>query len=189
MGIRVSKNNIALFRNHFNDSAEQPLLNKRQLFLRGGKNMVMDKQLVISQAPEVLNRADQPWEVTVEGDSIIARWKWMDATFFSPAEVNNQVKEYTFTVTLGNKGKWKEIDKTEQKSSGVSMSGGKLSLGSSSNTFKGNTNRKSISFGTGKNNETGEVGLITFKFDTSVVKNPIRSYLESCGWKKAGLFG
>ena len=151
--------------------------------------MFTDKQTVLNRAPGALNRPDQPWEAVVQGDSIIARWKWMDAAFFAPHEVSNEVRDYTFTVTLDNKGKWKEIDKTEQKSSGVRMSGGGLSFGSSTSTFKGKTSQKSFSFGTGVNNQTGEAGLVGFKFDTSAVKQPIRGYLTSCGWKKAGLFG
>ena len=137
----------------------------------------------------MLNRPEQPWAVTVEGDSIVARWKWMDATFFAPAEVNDETKAFTFTVTLNDKGKWKEIDKTEEKSSGVKMSGGTLSFGTSSSSFKGKTNQKSFTFGAGKDNQTGETGLIGFKFNTTDVKKPVRDYLTSCGWKKAGLFG
>ena len=151
--------------------------------------MVTEKKQVLAEAPGALNKPDQPWEVSIEGDSIVARWKWMDATFFSPGEVKDETKAFTFTVTLGDKGKWKEIDHTENKSSGVKMSGGKLSFGSSSSSFVGKTNQKSISFGAGKNNQTGEVGIIGFKFDTTKVKQPIRDYLTKCGWKKAGLFG
>ena len=151
--------------------------------------MLIEKQKVLLDAPAALNKPDQPWQVTIEGDTIIARWKWMDATFFSPNEVNDKTKEYSFSVTLNEKGKWKEIDKEENKSKSVGMSGGKLSFGSSKNSFMGNTNKKSFQFGAGANKQTGEVGLIGFKFDTSTVKLPIRAYLESCGWKKAGLFG
>ena len=148
-----------------------------------------DKEMVLAQAPAALNRPDQPWEVTIEGDSIVARWKWMDAVFFAPQNVSNEIREFTFTVTLSSKGTWKELDKTENKSGGVKMSGGKLSFGSSSNTFKGKTNQKSIKFGVGRDNQTGETGVVGFSFDTTTVKQPVRDYLTACGWKKAGLFG
>ena len=69
------------------------------------------------------------------------------------------------------------------------MNGGKVSFGGSSSTFIGKTNTKSISFGLGKNNQTGEVGIVGFKVNTTTVKKPIRDYLTACGWKKAGLFG
>ena len=151
--------------------------------------MFTEKAKVLADAQAALNKPDQPWEARVEGDSIVARWKWKDATYFSPSEVNNEIKEFTFTVTLNDKGKWKEVDKTQSKAAGVSMSGGKLSIGSSSSSFIGKTNQKSVSFGLGKNNQTGEAGLIGIKFDTTKVKQPVRDYLTKCGWKKAGLFG
>jgi len=148
-----------------------------------------EKQVVLANAPAALNRADRPWGVTVEGDSIIARWKWMDATFFAPHEISDETKQFTFIVSLTDKRTWKELDKTENKTSGVKMSGGKLSFGSSSSSFSGKSNQKSFSFGAGKNNQTGEVGIIGFKFNTTDVKQPVRDYLTACGWKQAGLFG
>ena len=149
----------------------------------------LDKQAVLAQAPFVLNRPDQPWVVTIEGDSIVARWKWMDAYFFSPQEVTDEVRDYTFTVTLSDKGTYKEHDRTEEKEKSIKMEGGKLSLGTSSNSFMGKTNRKSFEFGIGQDKQSGEVGLVGFKYNTTSVKQPIREYLTSCGWKQAGLFG
>ena len=151
--------------------------------------MSVPKQQVLYDAPNVLNRPEQPWVVTVEGDSIVARWKWMDATFFAPTEINDETRNYSFTVTLNDKGKYKELDVTQEKTTSVGMSGGGLSFGTSSSSFKGKTTQKSFSFGVGQNNQTGEMGFVGFKFDTSLVKNQIRGYLESCGWKKAGMFG
>ena len=151
--------------------------------------MFTEKQKVLAEAPGVLNKPDQPWEVTVDGDAIVAKWKWMDATFFAPNDVTNEIKEYSFTVKLNDKGKYKEIDKTVQQSSGFSMNDGKISFGSSSSSFIGKTTQKSFEFGIGKNNQTGEVGAVSFKFDTTVVKKAVREYLQANGWKKAGLFG
>ena len=151
--------------------------------------MLAGKQRVLYDAPAALNRPDQPWQVTVQGDSIIAHWRWMEAYFFAPHEVNDETRAYTFTVTLGDNGKWREVDKTEEKSAGVKMSDGKLSFGGSMNTFSGKQTRKSVQFGLGANKQTGEAGFVGFKFDTAMVKEPIRAYLTACGWKKAGLFG
>lgn len=151
--------------------------------------MLTEKQRVLANAPASLNRSERPWTVTLEGDSIVARWKWMDATFFAPHEINDETKQFTFTVTLSDNRTWKELDKTENKSSGVKMNGGKLSFGGSSSTFIGKTNQKSIQFGAGRDNRTGQVGLVGFKFNTTDVKQPIRDYLTACGWKKSGMFG
>ena len=149
---------------------------------------MLDREQVLEGAVAALNKVDQPWEVTIEGYSIVARWKWMDATFFSPADVNNQTKNFTFTVTLDENGYWKEMDEVRENEKSAGMSGGKLGLGTSFSSFKGKTTRKSWQFGLGKDNETGKVGLIGFKFDTTLVKQPIREYLTACGWNKAGFF-
>ena len=160
------------------------------LFTEGENNMFMPKQQLLYEAPAVLNGPGQPWVVTAEGDSIVARWKYMDATFFAPAEVNDETRNYSFTVTLNDNGKYKEVDIVQAKAKSVGMSpGGGLSFGTSSSSFKGKTTQKSFTFGVGQNNQTGETGFIGFKFDTTLVKNQIRSYLESRGWKKAGMFG
>ena len=151
--------------------------------------MSTEKNQVLQGAPGALNNPNQPWEVAIEGDSIVAQWKWMDATFFSPHEVNDQTRQFKFTVTLTNKGTWKELDQTEKKSAGVRLEGGNLTFGGSKSTFAGKTNQKSIQFGVGKNNQTGEAGIVGFKFNTTTVKQPIRDYLTACGWRKAGLFG
>ena len=151
---------------------------------------MIDKQKVLTDALLVLNKENQPWEIIVDGSSIIATWKWMDATFFSAAEINQEIKDYKFTVTLDDKGKYKEKDNTENKSSSVGFSSdGKIKFGTSSSSFSGKTTQKSFSFGVGQNNKTGEAGLLIHKFDTDLVKKPIREYLAECGWKKAGLFG
>ncbi|AXE39122.1 hypothetical protein [Acidipropionibacterium virtanenii] len=148
-----------------------------------------DKQAVLAGAPAALNRPDQPWEVMVDGDSIVARWKWMDARFFSPQQVNDEVRQYTFTATLTDRGTWKESDKKKSASANVRFEGGKVSFGKSTSGFRGKTTEKSFEFGVGKNRQTGEVGAMGFAFDTSAVKRPVRDYLSACGWKKAGLFG
>jgi len=150
--------------------------------------MFVEKQKVLYDAPYVLNKLEQPWHVTVEGDSIVARWKWMDATFFAPTEISDEVRDYSFTVTLDKKGKWKELDRKNEKAASVSMNKkGGLSFGTSKSSFKGKTTQKSVQFGIGRNNQTEEFGIIGFKFDTTLVKNSIRDYLTYCGWKKAGL--
>ena len=145
--------------------------------------MFMDKMAVLGQAPAALNRPGQPWYVRVEGDSIVARWLWQDETQFAPTQVTREIQEFTFTVTLKDSGKYNEIDSSATATGGVAMSGGKLSMGTSSSAFKGHSTRKSYEF------SFGSSGGVTPVFDTETIKRPVRAYLESCGWKKVGLFG
>lgn len=61
---------------------------------------MITKQSILENIQTDLNQSNQPWEVTIQGDSIVATWKWMDATFFSPNDITNEIKEYKFIVTL-----------------------------------------------------------------------------------------
>ena len=120
---------------------------------------MIEKEKVLSDAPKVLNSDNNPWEVTVEGDSIIGTWKW------------------------------KEVDSTSSKTSSIRMHNGKLSFSKDISFSKGKTYQKSISFGIGQDKKSGKVGIVESKLDTSIIKKSIRDYLKQCGWKKAGLFG
>ena len=142
------------------------------------------KEQILQNAMASLNKEDQPWQVTVEGDSIIATWKWMNAVFFAPTEVTDEVKEYKFIVTLLDNGKWKEKDIINESSAGFSKGG----FGFNKSSFYGHTYSKSVTIGFGKDKDTGEVGIVKSKFDTSMVKEPIRAFLKGCGWKKKGFF-
>lgn len=150
--------------------------------------MRIDKQQVLADAPSALNRDDLPWQITVEGDSIVGTWKWEDARFFAPTSVTNSVREYAFTTTLRDNGRWREFDRTEDQSSGFQAGPGGIGYSSSYSSFKGTVVQKSFSFGVGKNNNTGETGLVESQLDTTRLKEWVRGYLTQCGWKKAGFF-
>lgn len=147
--------------------------------------MFMDKYQVLQGAPLALNRPNQTWMVRIVGDSLVARVLLPDDPYAppNPFEISDEMRQFTFTVTLSDKGTWKEHDTLEEKSSSVNFSGGNLSFGTSSNKQFGKTSQKSFQFGIGQNGSGSVV------FDTSTIKEPIREYLKNCGWKKAGLFG
>ncbi len=147
---------------------------------------MVEKEKVLMDVANVLNKEDQPWEVIVEGDSIIASWKWMNAVFFQPSEITEEIKQYKFTVTLGKNGKYTEHDQTENKKNNIDFSEGKISFGAS--TFSGQTTQKSFTIGLGKDKQTDKTGVIVSKFDTQIIKEPIRQYLKDCGWKKKVFF-
>jgi len=139
------------------------------------------KQQTLRNAPIALNRPEQPWYVTAEGDALVARWKWSDGLHFPPHEVTREVQSFTFTVTLSDNGTWRELDNSEKKSVGLTFNNGSLGFGGSSSSFSGKQNKKSFSLGVQPDGQ-----LAASKFDTTLVKQPIREYLTACGWKKAG---
>ncbi len=148
---------------------------------------MLTKEQVLQNAIVELNKENQPFEIYVEsGDTIVAKWKWMDARFFSLQDVTDEIKEFTFQVTLDDKGRWHEKDSSKNFTSNFNFREGKISMGSQS--FHGNSVGKSFTIGIGKNKKAGETGVVSFSFDTKIIKEPIREYLKKCGWKKAGLF-
>lgn len=147
--------------------------------------MFTSKQNILSEITTVLNKDDQPWEIAVEGEKIICRWKWQDTRFFSLVSVTDQQKEYTLTITLKDNGKWSEVDSIATKSSQINAGG----FSTNKTHFKGTTNTKSFEIGFGKNKQTGDTGVVKVQFDTSLIKRQVREYLTQNGWKKAGLLG
>ena len=138
-----------------------------------------------------LNGEGKKYSVAVEDDKIITTVKWMDAVFFAPDSVTDEVRQFKFIAKLNDNNTWLEIDESKSVKKSAGMGG--LSMNYSS--FKG----KEISFnktiGIGKNREDGSVGIIKIEFNSEEYKKPVSEYHASCGYKKtnkgflASLFG
>jgi len=137
----------------------------------------------------VLNRPGQPFAYWVEGRSIVGRWLWQDQTLINPGAVTDEVREFMFICDLNDDGTYKEHTKEHSATSGVSASGGKVGFGFGTSSFSGNSTGKSFSLGLGRDNQTGQVGVVKAQFDSDWIKRPLREYLAAYGWKaKGGLF-
>jgi hypothetical protein len=144
------------------------------------------KEEILMNIVNDLNSQSNSWEVSVEGDQIIAYWKWKDGIYFSTEEITDEVKDFKFIVTLLDNGRWKELDVSSEKVKGANFANGKLSFGTSG--FVGHKTQKSFEMSFGKKRDEDEFGVQVNKFDTKQIKEPIRTYLTNCGWKKKGLF-
>jgi len=159
---------------------------------------MFDRKKVLEDAPGALNKVDQLWEVTIEDNSIVARWKVKDTTLSEPTGMGNARKNYKFTVTLDEKGEWEERDTIdENKLFGMTaeqpgLQQGTFSLnlfGASSYSFdtrKGKSFQKSSFLTLGRDHKTGKIGMIKTEFDTKILKQSVRDYLTRCGWVKKG---
>ena len=105
----------------------------------------------------------------------------MDARFYGMNSITDEVKNYEFRVRVDGKGKYHEHDNSNF--SNVHMEQGKVTFGL--NYFSGIQTQKNITIGFGKNKDTNDRGNLDFEFDTSLVKKPIRDFLNSNGLKKA----
>ena len=135
------------------------------MFAQNRQLPAIGKHQVLQEAPDILNREGRPWQVTVEGDAIIARWKWADEKYFGPHAVSDETKSYAFIVVLDENGRWREVDEPD------------------------GTAEEEFGFGREESDPAGEAGFGGFVFDTKIIKAPVHEFLTARGWKKAGWFG
>jgi len=134
-----------------------------------------------------LNQPGQPFQYVVAGPNVIVgTWRWQDQTLFAPQTVTAEVQQFQFIVELQPDGTYKEHTTEASQSSQVGASGGGIHFGASTSKFSGNSAGKSFSISLGHDNQTGQTGVVTASFDSNLIKQPLRAFLESQGWKKAG---
>lgn len=132
------------------------------------------------EAALALNGDDKKYEITVKDDKIITRVKWMDATFFSPDSVTEEMKEFEYTVRVSDHGKYTELD----QSVSVTKSADRGGIGMKKSIFVGKQITFSKTVGVGKDNQTGETGVISNTFYSEEYKKPVRTLLKESGYKK-----
>lgn len=137
------------------------------------------------QHVDQLNTNDSPFEFSIDKNRITARWRWMDAKWFSPTSVTNEQRDYFFTVTLHDDNTWSESERRARRSLTVGLTGASFSKEISG--FKGSSRNKSFKFGIGANEAPELSGPAGVAFDSNDIKAPLRHYLEQNGWKKRGV--
>ncbi|MDR0847663.1 MAG: hypothetical protein LBN10_01240 [Propionibacteriaceae bacterium] len=144
--------------------------------------MASDIQTVLAGVPS-LNRDDYPWTYEVSGSQIVARWRWMDARFFAPGSVTAAERDFTYSVTLKNNGKYTASETHAATDAKVGLGG--VSLGKSG--FKGHSSGKSFQLGIGQDQQSGQTGVLIYRFDPQPVKDVLKGYLAFHGWEPAGV--
>lgn len=132
------------------------------------------------EAALALNGDDKSYQITVEDDKIITRVKWMDAMFFSPDAITEEMKTFTYTVKVNDNGTYTEVDKTVSKSTSAKSGG----FGYQKSVFVGKQITVDKTIGLGKNKQTGQTGVIGITFNSEEYKNPVRTLLKNSGYKK-----
>ena len=133
-----------------------------------------------------LNVPGQPFAYWVEGNKIIGRWLWQDQTLFNPAAVNDEVRSFAYICELQQDGTYKDHTEEASRQAGFTAGNGSVGLSFGGSKFKGQSTRKEFSVGLGRDNQTGQVGIVTATLDTERVKKPLRDYLAYYGWQPKG---
>ncbi len=136
-----------------------------------------------------LNRPDQPFTYEVDGKKIVGRWDIVKATSLYPSEITHLDKKYKIVVELDEDEGTFDFNEKESETRGKADGGG---LSFSKEGFSGKSSKKEFSFEFGGVNKTDEgvsINPVVYSFETSRIKEPLFSYLESHGWsRKKGLF-
>ena len=134
---------------------------------------------------ETLNNDNNPFAYSVENNQIVGKWKITDSRWFAPGSITDREEKYELRVTLNDDGTFKPTETKDESAFQVSING----VSASKSTFKGHSTQKSARFGIGgeKDGSNG-IGVNSYSFDTSKIKDPLYTYLESQGWKKKGFF-
>jgi hypothetical protein len=133
-----------------------------------------------------LNSAQNDYVYTVVGDSVVGTWNIVSARYIDyDAATGTIYKDYSITVSF-NENK-ERFDFTERKHDSVSQIGmtpdGNTGLGGQNDFFRGKSTSKEVGFGGVNRTAASHSPVLSYKFETSLIKDPLFDYLEDNGWK------
>ena len=149
---------------------------------------------VLAEVPSI-NDPKQPYSYAVDGQSIVGTWNIVNAKYLDlvGAKVGKIDKSYTITVRFDEKkSRFDFVERKTDSSGGVGLTpDGDVSIGAEKSFFTGKSSSKEFSFTFGDVNKTkdGVSPVLSYKFETKMIKDPLFDYLKQNGWKaKSGLF-
>jgi hypothetical protein len=142
-----------------------------------------------------LNDPKQPYSYAVDGETIVGTWNIVNAKYLDLVgeKVGTIDKNYKITVQFNEqKNAFDFVENRVDSSAHVGVtSDGKLGIGGEKTFFKGKSSSKEFSFTFGNANKTaaGLSPVLSYKFETKMIKDPLFDFLKKQGWKpKSGLF-
>jgi hypothetical protein len=149
---------------------------------------------LLTEVP-ALNDPKQPYSYAVDGDTIVGTWNIVGAKYLdlAGAKVGKIDKNYAITVQFNEKkNAFDFVEKRVDSAADVGIApDGNLKIGGEKSFFKGKSTSKEFSFSFGDVNKTkdGLSPVLSYKFETKMIKDPLFDFLKKHGWKaKSGLF-
>jgi hypothetical protein len=149
---------------------------------------------LLTEVPSI-NDPKQPYSYAVEGQTIVGTWNIVNAKYLDliGAKVGKIDKNYTIRVKFDEKkSRFDFVETRVDSSGGVGITpDGDISIGGEKSFFKGKSSSKEFSFSFGDVNKTkdGVSPILSYKFETKMIKDPLFDFLKKNGWKaKSGLF-
>lgn len=135
---------------------------------------------------EEFNSKDLPYTLEIinsdkaDEETVVAKWKWMDATYFGGLDITKEIQEFATYVKLEGNGKYKWFDSTQEFKASIGAKGINLS----GNAFYGKKWEYKKVIVLGKDNKINKAGLVNFELKTSSIHKPIDEWLKNNGYKK-----
>jgi hypothetical protein len=139
----------------------------------------------------------EPFVLTVDGDTIVGSWDIVKATTLYPLglDLEHVDQDYRLTVTFDTDRQTYDFEEHQTSTTGrAGIDGDTLRLGGRKEFFRGKSSSKQFHWEIGgiRKDDDGDLTAapLTYSFETSRIKEPLFSFLEQHGWhRKKGFLG
>lgn len=151
--------------------------------------MILENEQIISIYENARNyfvSIHPEWLCTIEEDILIIQLNWQNSTFFNGRGLSHFDRTYRHIIKVFPDGKFMttDLNVTDETAVGVGI------INISQQVFSGKSWNYHYEKEFGRDNNTGEVGILTYKFNTSDIQKPVKEYFKSIGLQyKAISFG
>ncbi len=136
-------------------------------------------QQVYEQARVALLISHPEWICTIEQNSLVIQLNWQNATYFNGRGVTHVARVYRHIVKVYPDGKFMTLDVHVNDENSIGLGGIVLSQ----DAFAGKSWNFHLEKELGHDNNTGETGILTYKFCTSDIQKPVKEYFEGQGFQ------
>ena len=155
-------------------------IGKLKLYKAAEVKMQMPVAEVLNNAINDLVKEGEPWEITTEGNSIIARINWKNTTNLSLDGITKEVQNFEYRVNLFDDYKYTEGTESTSDTASIGPGGASMEHGK----FYGLELKDVRTIEFGVNHNTGEEGIIKTNFSTDEIRDRVRQYVEERGYKR-----
>lgn len=117
---------------------------------------------------------------TVEQDCLVVQLNWQNVTYFNGRGLTRSARTYRCVVKIFKNGNFYMTDVYVDNIDSIGLGGIKISRDSFAGTSWSYHYEKVL----GVDNNTGEKGILTYKFCTSEIQKPVKTYFKELGLKK-----
>ena len=143
----------------------------------GNMNLSREQRYAILQRAAYELMSQYPFVCTIQQGCLIVQLNWKDNTYFNMQGLTREACSYRHIVKIKPDGKFVTVDVFVNDYTAVGMGGLRISR----SAFAGKQIRFTKEIALGRNNQTGQVGVITNEFSTKWIQEPVKNYFLNLG--------